>query len=275
MIDAEAFLRANPVLIRRNEDDEPSEPVVRIPRGGFGSTSEFGGVPGRSGASGVPKALGTSKVSPSTRTLAGTGAMRFGRPAIRYGSVGDSAVDAAADDAGTAGVAADGVATDGVVSNDVAVDDRNAEDTCREAALRLLDAAPRSSGALRDRLLGKGFDETVVERVVERMVDLLLINDPDYAESVVRVCAGRMMGRRGTAMELDRKGVDRALAVQVLDEAERQGVFEDAAWELGRRTARKTQGLDRQVRQRRFWAAGGRKGHNPETLRRVAAELFN
>ncbi|KAA8827832.1 regulatory protein RecX [Bifidobacterium myosotis] len=215
--------------------------------------------------------------------------MRFGRPAIRYGSVGDSAVDAAADDAGTAGVAADdaaaddagtagvaadGVATDGVVSNDVAVDDRNAEDTCREAALRLLDAAPRSSGALRDRLLGKGFDEAVVERVVERMVDLLLINDHDYAESVVRVCAGRMMGRRGAAMELDRKGVDRALAVQVLDEAERQGVFEDAAWELGRRMARKTQGLDRQVRQRRFWAAGGRKGHNPETLRRVAAELF-
>ena len=274
MIDAEAFLRANPVSIRRNEDDEPSEPVVRIPRGGFGSTSEFGGAPGRSGASGVPKALGTSKASPSTRTT-GTGAMRFGWPAIRYRSVGDSAVDASADDAGTDGVAAVDVATDGVASDDVAVDDGNAEDVCREAALRLLDAAPRSSGALRDRLLGKGFDEAVVERVVERMVDLLLINDHDYAESVVRVCAGRMMGRRGTAMELDRKGVDRALAVQVLDEAERQGVFEDAAWELGRRTARKTQGLDRQVRQRRFWAAGGRKGHNPETLRRVAAELFN
>lgn len=272
MIDAEAFLRVNPVLIRRNEDDEPSEPFVRAPRGGFGSTSEFGGVPGRSGASGasgVPKALGTSKASPSTRTVTGAGAMRFGRPAIRYGSVGDSAVDAAADDAGTAGVASDDVVSGGVV-----VDDGNAEDTCREAALRLLDAAPRSSGALRDRLLGKGFDEAVVERVVGRMVDLLLIDDHDYAESVVRVCAGRMMGRRGAAMELDRKGVDRALAVQVLDEAERQGVFEDAAWELGRRTARKTQGLDRQVRQRRFWAAGGRKGHNPETLRHVAAELF-
>ena len=84
-----------------------------------------------------------------------------------------------------------------------------------------------------------------------------------------------MMGRRGAVMELARKGVDRRLAEQVCGETEQQGVFEDAAWELGRRVARKTRGLDRQVRQRRFWSAGGRKGHSPETLRRVAAELLS
>lgn len=102
-----------------------------------------------------------------------------------------------------------------------------------------------------------------------------LIDDRAYAESAVRYCAGRMMGRRGAVMELARKGVDRRLAEQVCGEAEQQGVFEDAAWELGRRVARKTRGLDRQARQRRFWSAGGRKGHSPETLRRVAAELLS
>ncbi|PWG64791.1 RecX family transcriptional regulator [Bifidobacterium callitrichidarum] len=155
------------------------------------------------------------------------------------------------------------------------LDDADDEDSCRDAALRLLDAAPRSSGALRDRLLGKGYAEDTVECVIERLIAVRLLNDEDYAESVIRVCAGRMMGRRGAVMELSRKGVDRALAQQVADEAERRGVFEDAAWELGRRVARKTKGLDRQVRQRRFWSAGGRKGHSPETLRRVAAELLN
>ncbi|WP_169240467.1 regulatory protein RecX [Bifidobacterium olomucense] len=148
------------------------------------------------------------------------------------------------------------------------------KEACRESALRLLDAAPRSSSALRDRLLGKGYAEDTVAQVVERLIAVRLLDDEEYAESVVRICAGRMMGRRGTLMELSRKGVDRVLAQQVTDEADQQGVFEDAAWELGRRVARKTQGLDRQVRQRRFWSAGGRKGHNPETLRRVASELL-
>ncbi|KAA8820369.1 RecX family transcriptional regulator [Bifidobacterium rousetti] len=148
-------------------------------------------------------------------------------------------------------------------------------DACREAALRLLDAAARSSGTLRGRLLDRGYAADVVDEVIDRLTELHLLDDRDYAESVVRSCAGRMMGRRGTVMELTRKGVDRAMAASVADEAERQGVFEDAAWELGRQVARRTEGLERQVRQRRLWSAGGRKGHDPETLRRVAHELLD
>ena len=142
------------------------------------------------------------------------------------------------------------------------VEDPNDLDACREAALRLLDAAPRASG------------EAIVDEVIERLIRVQLIDDGAYAESAVRYCAGRMMGRRGTVMELARKGVDRKLAEQVCDEAEQNGIFEDAAWELGRQIARKTHGLDRRVRQRRLWSAGGRKGHSPETLRRVAAALL-
>ena len=94
-------------------------------------------------------------------------------------------------------------------------DDSNDADACREAALRLLDAAPRSSGALRERLLGKGYDEEIVNEVIERLIRVQLIDDRAYAESAVRYCAGRMMGRRGAVMELARKGVDRRLAEQV------------------------------------------------------------
>ena len=147
-------------------------------------------------------------------------------------------------------------------------------DACRESALRLLDAAPRASGALRERLLGKGYAQGVVDEVIERLTRVQLLDDYAYAQSAIRYCAGRMMGRRGAVSELIRKGVERTLAERVAHEAESEGVFEEAAWELGRTVARKTQGLDRQVRQRRFWSAGGRKGHDPATLRRVAAELL-
>ena len=153
-------------------------------------------------------------------------------------------------------------------------DDPNDLDACREAALRLLDAAPRPSGAMRERLVGKGYAPEVVDDVIARLIRVHLIDDEAYAQSAVRYCVSRLMGYRGAVMELKRKGVDRQLAQHVCDEAESQGVFAEAAWELGRRTARKTAGLDVEVRKRRFWSAGGRKGHNPEVLRKIAQELF-
>lgn len=153
-------------------------------------------------------------------------------------------------------------------------DDPNDLDACREVALRLLDAAPRPSGAMRERLIGKGYAPEVVDDVIARLIRVRLIDDEAYAQSAVRHCASRLMGYRGAVMELKRKGVDRQLAQHVCDEAESQGMFAEAAWELGRRTARKTAGLDVEVRKRRFWSAGGRKGHDPEVLREIAQELF-
>lgn len=147
-------------------------------------------------------------------------------------------------------------------------------DACREAALRLLDCSDRSSHALRERLIGKGYDETVADSVVVRLAEVGLINDEAYAQSVVRYCAGRMLGERGTLLELSRKGVDRALAQQAVNQARDAGVFIDSAWELGRRVAMRTAGLDPQVRRRRFWSAGGRKGHSPDVLRDVSESLF-
>ena len=169
------------------------------------------------------------------------------------------------------------VAAETVGAAETVVYESDADDVeaCREAALRLLDAAPRASGALRERLIAKGYADGVVDEVIERLTRVHLLDDRAYAESAVRYCTGRCMGRRGTVMELTRKGVDRALAEAVATEAEQRGDFEDAAWELGRQYARKTRGLDTAVRRRRFWSAGGRKGHSPETLRRVAEELLN
>lgn len=154
-------------------------------------------------------------------------------------------------------------------------DDPADVDACREAALTLLDSAARSSGALVKRLVDKGYDPVVAQDVVDRLVDIHLIDDEEYARSVVRSCSSRMLGFRGTLMELKRKGVDDRLAQRTAAQAREQGVFEDAAWQLGRKVAAKTEGLDREVRRRRFWGAGGRKGHDPEALRRVAHELFD
>ncbi|KFF31388.1 regulatory protein RecX [Bifidobacterium bombi] len=153
-------------------------------------------------------------------------------------------------------------------------DDPDDYESCREAALSLLDSAARSSGGIRKRLISKGYGEEVSSEVVDRLVQLHLIDDEAYAQSVVRSCLARQFGSRGVFQELRRKDVDSDLASAQVRLAEEQGAFEDAAWELGCKVAAKTQGLDMEVRRRRFWGAGGRKGHDSETLSRVAQELF-
>lgn len=147
-------------------------------------------------------------------------------------------------------------------------------DQCREAALRLLDAADRPSGALRERLLAKGFATDTVEDVIERLIRVGLINDEAYAHRAVQYCIARMLGARATAAELRRKGVESRMAREAVNQAESAGLFEEAAWELGRRIAARTKGLDLAVRRRRFWGAGGRKGHNPAVLRTIEESLF-
>lgn len=67
-------------------------------------------------------------------------------------------------------------------------------------------------------------NETVAA-VVDRLIEVGLVDDESYAQSAVRYCVGRLMGYRGAVMELARKGVDRPLAERVCDEARMSGVF--------------------------------------------------
>ena len=137
-----------------------------------------------------------------------------------------------------------------------------------------MDAAARSSGALARRLVEKGFDTNVVDQVIDRLTKLGLLDDQAYAQDLLRSCLHRTMGERGVLSEMTRKGLDPGLAAQVVAQASREGLFVDSAYELGRKVARKTAGLDLKVRKRRFWSAGSRKGHSPGLLNQVAADLF-
>nr|WP_243386971.1 regulatory protein RecX [Bifidobacterium primatium] len=138
----------------------------------------------------------------------------------------------------------------------------------------MLDYAARSSAALAERLSLKGYDAEVVDIVVGRLTELGLIDDEAYAASVVRYCIARQMGRSGTLRELSRKGVGRQVAIRAVSEADGRGAFVESAYELGRKVAARTRGLDMRKRRQRLWGAGGRKGHSPNLIRQVADELF-
>lgn len=148
------------------------------------------------------------------------------------------------------------------------------EEDCKEAALRLLDYAPRSVEDMRQRLKEKGYDEEVVNAVIQRLLELRFLDDNQYARAVIRSCVSRMLGARTTRMELQRKNVDSVAISSCIAEAQELGMFTEAAWELGRKTSQRTKNLDPLVRRRRFFAAAARKGHDLSIINEVYNALF-
>ncbi|TCD54843.1 regulatory protein RecX [Alloscardovia theropitheci] len=148
------------------------------------------------------------------------------------------------------------------------------ENRCQESALRLLDASARSSGALRERLQTKDFNDDVIDVVINRLLALGILDDEAYAKSAVRYCLSRRMGEIGTYQELRRKGVETHIARKAVDDAREDGAFIESAYALVEYVARRTRGLDKQVRLRRLWSAAGRKGHSSDLIKQAQYDVF-
>lgn len=156
----------------------------------------------------------------------------------------------------------------------VSQEESNDEDDCKEAALRLLDYSPRSVEDMNQRLVEKGYSQTVVDAVIQRLLELHLLDDVQYAQTVIRSCVSRMLGTRATRIELQRKHVDSAAIEQCIAIAQDEGVFTEAAWELGRKASYSTRKLEPHVRKRRFFASAARKGHDLGIINEVYESLF-
>ena len=91
------------------------------------------------------------------------------------------------------------------------------EEQARALCLRLLTARARTRAELEGQLAKRGYPDDVSSRVLDRLTDVGLIDDADFAEQWVRsrrVNAGK--GKRALAAELRTKGVDNEVITAAL-----------------------------------------------------------
>ena len=96
-------------------------------------------------------------------------------------------------------------------------DEPSREEQARAYCLRLLTARARTRAELEERLAKRGYPEDVTADVLDRLTDVGLIDDADFAEQWVRsrrLNAGK--GKRALAAELRTKGVDAELISSAL-----------------------------------------------------------
>src|SRR6202012_2894933 len=91
------------------------------------------------------------------------------------------------------------------------------EAQARALCLRLLTARARTRAELAGQLAKRGYPDDVSTRVLDRLADVGLIDDTDFAEQWVHSrLANAGKGKRALAAELRTKGVDNDVITSVL-----------------------------------------------------------
>lgn len=156
------------------------------------------------------------------------------------------------------------------------------------AAVRLLEARSRSVTDLRGRLVKAGYAGTLIDRTIERLTELGLLDDEAYARGWLEARdRGRPRGERVLRRELRLRGVPRDVAAAALEERRDAAVGrteiddeapasadEAAALRLVERRARALARIaDPRERRQRAYALLARNGFDPDVSARVAATV--
>ena len=136
------------------------------------------------------------------------------------------------------------------------------EAQAKDACLRLLTDRARSRSELETKLSGRGFEPEIIAKVLDRLQEIGLIDDADFATQWVHsrhTYSGK--GKRALAVELRLKGIDQDTASEALSQIDPEDERERAA-ELVRRKLKNKPVDDRDKVTRRLVSMLARKGYS-------------
>ncbi|KAB2584159.1 recombination regulator RecX [Rhodococcus erythropolis] len=136
------------------------------------------------------------------------------------------------------------------------------EAQAKDACLRLLTDRARSRSELETKLSGRGFEPEIITNVLDRLQEIGLIDDADFANQWVHsrhTYSGK--GKRALAVELRLKGIDQDVASEALSQIDPEDERERAA-ELVRRKLKNKPVDDRDKVTRRLVSMLARKGYS-------------
>ncbi len=148
--------------------------------------------------------------------------------------------------------------------------EKSSERRAKEKALWLISYRSHSKKELFDKLK-RSFDEASAQKAVDRMEELGLINDEEFAKLYARkLVNGKKMSVKAAEYELYRKGIDKITAEQVLSELEY-----DPQTQIIEFITKKYKNIDDEKIKRRAVAALQRKGYSWEEIRQAIESLVS
>ena len=146
-------------------------------------------------------------------------------------------------------------------------------DGCREAALKLLERTLRTRSDLERRLKEKGFDAATVSDVLDRLAEVGLMDDVEFARAWLAGRWGRRpSGWRKLQQELRGKGVSQEDAERARELLAERGAAPDevaSAAKLVAQARRRYAKLEPRVARQRLYALLARHGYDGDVIRRA------
>jgi regulatory protein len=144
---------------------------------------------------------------------------------------------------------------------------------CREAALKLLARTRRTRRDLERRLKEKDFDAATIAATLDRLVEVGLVDDVEFARAWLAGRWGRRpSGWRRLEQELRTKGVsqeDAAKAREILSERGSAPDEVESAAKLVAQARRRYAKLEPYVQRQRLYALLARRGYDGDVIRRA------
>ena len=145
--------------------------------------------------------------------------------------------------------------------------------TCREAALKLLERTRRTRRDLERRLKEKDFDAATIAATLDRLAEVGLVDDVEYARAWLAGRWGRRpSGWRRLEQELRGKGVSQEDAEKARELLSERGSAPDeveSAAKLVAQARRRYAKLEPQAQRQRLYALLTRRGYDSDTIRRA------
>lgn len=147
-------------------------------------------------------------------------------------------------------------------------------EVARAIALRQLTLGPRSRAQLAQAMSKRNVPDEIAQQVLTRFEEIGLINDAEFARTVVRSKqAERGLARRALRHELSKRGVSEEDSLAALADVSPEDEMK-AARDLVHKKLRSMSGLDREVKIRRLAGMLARKGYGPGTSFGVIREVL-
>lgn len=146
--------------------------------------------------------------------------------------------------------------------------EKSNERRAKDKALWLISYRSHSKKELFDKLR-RDFDEDSAQKAVDRMQELGLINDGEFAKAYARkLVYGKKMSLRAAELELRRKGIDNITAEQVLNDLEY-----DAQTQIIEFISKKYRNIEDEKVRRRAVAALQRKGYGWDDIKQAIESM--
>ncbi len=143
------------------------------------------------------------------------------------------------------------------------------------AAGRLLDYRMRTRSELDQRLLKKGYPIKVVEKVIEKMSQLGLIDDSRFADAfIASKIAAKPIGRRELERGLREKGISKEAAQTAVLQVSDEDTQLELAMKAARTKMRSLRRFEPRKRQEKIVAFLARRGFDWDVIKKATRKIF-